>query len=379
MTRRNQSTKFSVREEAEEAARKTANTIYKLVNQRTNLLPVHENNDAADVTVDSSNYHGGYTTNESHATDVAAAPLDRAIERGILKGINEDRDFQLQTGVESHPMASSRVEDVTPSLTIDAGHTEKRKKKKNGILRKKASVITAKEKKSIQAAWMCSFCGAAFVSNEYASNHERHCIRNYVNCRLKSSHSVSKRDDNLDFPITGCIELSAQMKMCMIMTDESLLKSVHVMQRVVLTATERDAERELLLKARDRAYYDLMANLSVECFKEVPRRQKRPKGRLGLLTLIQNKLSDAYTLIKEGDSNEHQHVDQYDSRRRHYGSSDVRHDAETQYINIIVKHSGEFVNDELERLAKQRWVYEKKEYKNHFDRIRSMAHVQALR
>ena len=54
-------------------------------------------------------------------------------------------------------------------------------------------------------------------------------------------------------------------------------------------------------------------------------------------------------------------------------------DANTTYINIVVKHSVLFVNNELERLASERWFYEKKEYKNHFERIRTMAHVHAVR
>jgi hypothetical protein len=176
---------------------------------------------------------------------------------------------------------------------------------------------------------MCSLCGVAFVSNEYASSHELQCIRNTFNFRLKSSHSVIKQEGNLDVPMPGAIELSSEMKLCMIMTDEPLLKAVRGMQRFVPTGTERDAERGLVLKARDRAYYDYMANLSVDTLKVAPR-EKRANGRLGLLAQIQNKLSDAYTLIKEGDINEQEHVDQYDSRRHHYGSSDIRHDSETQ-------------------------------------------------
>eukprot|EP00557_Chaetoceros_sp_GSL56_P002126 CAMPEP_0176500110 /NCGR_PEP_ID=MMETSP0200_2-20121128/13338_1 /TAXON_ID=947934 /ORGANISM="Chaetoceros sp., Strain GSL56" /LENGTH=611 /DNA_ID=CAMNT_0017898679 /DNA_START=804 /DNA_END=2640 /DNA_ORIENTATION=+ len=163
------------------------------------------------------------------------------------------------------------------------------------------------------------------------------------------------------------------------MTDESLLKAAQFMSKFILSFDEIDAEYELHLKAQERAYYKWLKNFSTRQ-DSIDGPSRRDLQKKGILSKIQNKLSHAYTLIKEGDMHERERSDQYNYRRnQNYLSGEIRLDSETLYINIIVKHSVKFVNNELDRRAEERWLKEKKEYKHHFDRLRAFAHVSALK
>ena len=287
-------------------------------------------------------------------------------------GLNENPDFNtIVSSTLGNENNANSCTNTTRNKTKD--HSQDRiMKRKKRLDKKPSSGEKGREMKSLRGAWMCGCCGAAFIKNEDATNHELQCIYNTF------SNVGATTAGQEDTPMVGIINAGAENKTKMILTDENLLNVARSASKFMLRPDEIDAERELILKTRDRAYYDLMASLEVDSSKEEPSK-KTVKGT-GFISKIKNRLSDAYTLIKEGDCDEQEQVDQYDVRRAQYnGSHEVDHDSETQYINIIVKHSVLFVNNELERLAKERWRYEKKECKNHFERVRAMAHVQALR
>jgi hypothetical protein len=51
------------------------------------------------------------------------------------------------------------------------------------------------------------------------------------------------------------------------------------------------------------------------------------------------------------------------------------------FINVNVKHSVLFLNDEIDRIFNERWLHmsEGTEFKDHFERLRAMAQIQAIR
>ena len=51
---------------------------------------------------------------------------------------------------------------------------------------------------------------------------------------------------------------------------------------------------------------------------------------------LQDKLSDAYAMIKEGDDPDNDRVDKYHQKR---SDGNIKHGNDILYINIIVKHS----------------------------------------
>lgn len=345
------------REKAKQAALLTAQEIYKIVSR--NPKPCFQQEDGSDS---SSTAHLPLESDTGF-------PLRSAIERGSSRGKNENPDIK------------SFTETVEGKTVASTPRRNGNKRRRNLVATRSPQLIKPKQKKMVEGSWMCPCCGAVFLHRELASKHEFNCIRTTFNFSAKASGSINERNEyHDDNAIENAIHLPHQMKMCMVMTDESLIKVAQTVSKYSLSAAQSDAERELVLKARDRAYYDFMANLSTETCSKVPSKKERSKGKLNFISKIQNKFSDAYTLIKEGGGDEQERVDQYDVRRgQQQGSNDFRHDSETTYINIVVKHSVLFVNNELERLAKERWFYEKKEYKNHFERIRTMAHVHAVR
>jgi hypothetical protein len=88
----------------------------------------------------------------------------------------------------------------------------------------------------------------------------------------------------------------------------------------------------------------------------------------GLRGTFQNKLLDAYQLMKESDGKKGIR-DQYNPKKKKKynksggGTNDadadtavvVQRDQTTLYVNVIVKNSVQVVRHELERLARQRW------------------------
>ena len=155
----------------------------------------------------------------------------------------------------------------------------------------------------------------------------------------------------------GGIHLSDSMRRCILMTDEAIVKVVSRATPLILTPPETDAERELALLARDRAYYEM---LDARKSKRMARHGKsRSTGvGVGFVSTVKERFSEAYRLIKEGDEEGEVQVDQYMMKNRGGGKAetfDIDHDDATLYINVVVKNSVDVITNELKRLAKSRW------------------------
>ena len=169
----------------------------------------------------------------------------------------------------------------------------------------------------------------------------------------------------------------------MMLSDEALVNVVLRAVPMLLSPSEMKAERALKLLAADKAYYDAMSE----------RAEYRKKYRLtraegsGVLSKVQNKFVDAYQLIKEGDGADVMGGDQYTVKKKGGGGAEreISHTGGTVYVNVIVKNSVRVVDNELERLAQQRWedlresTIVKDEKKAQFERFRKFAHAHAVK
>jgi hypothetical protein len=151
--------------------------------------------------------------------------------------------------------------------------------------------------------------------------------------------------------------LQANVPDRVVFADEALLDVTSRAVPMILSRRENDAEYELALLARDKAYYD-------ECTKRAIARRVNPSNRYrsdreDMFAKVQNKFVDAYQLMKESDGKKGI-SDQYNRINKKGGKEGttltlMKHTESTLYVNVMVKNSVEVVRRELERLAKQRW------------------------
>jgi len=154
----------------------------------------------------------------------------------------------------------------------------------------------------------------------------------------------------------GAIHLSDSMRRYIMMTDEAILKVVERATPFMVMPDEIDAERELALLARDRAFYDL---LEARRRKHLNKGDGTRTGNVGkdFVNTVKGRFSEAYRLIKEGDEEGTAVVDLYKNRSGAKGAetADIYHNDSTLYINVVVKNSVGVINNELKRLANTRW------------------------
>ena len=388
MMRRYKRRNVDLQAEAEAAARKTSKDLYDLVATRRGWNFADNDED----TIESTTYKSHHAVGQP-STPIRNDPLHQAIKRGTAQGINADVDTYVEPKyspcLKTPPRPKSRNagsyeasdQSTVHWENVSPRRTKKKDERRRNSVNKSVESSRKREFKAVQRGWICCCCGTLFASKEQGSAHEFACLRNRFKIARTRSSSVSvvKQADSFHAPMNGAVDLSLQMQACIVMTDESLLQAVQELSPVILSSKEIDAEYELLLKAKDKAYYDLVAILSNEetSINVLPRISE---GRSGLLSTIQKKLSHAYSLIKEGDDHEEQHADVYRSRRINDVKL-VKLDSRTLYININVKHSLTFLNDEIERISTERWRHlrERKDFEDHFQRLRALAQIQAIR
>jgi hypothetical protein len=168
------------------------------------------------------------------------------------------------------------------------------------------------------------------------------------------------------------------MRDYVVLADEALITVCEKAEPFILTKIELEAERELKLLARDKQYYDEIAERSL-ARKKNPSNRFRTDGKT-VLGKVKNKFVDAYQIIKEGDG--HNMNDQYNRKNKNPDdlSRDIVHTDQTLYVNVMVKNSVEVVRHELERLARNRWEkVEEIEHFTRFERFRVMAHVNIVK
>lgn len=191
----------------------------------------------------------------------------------------------------------------------------------------------------------------------------------------------------------GAIHLSDSMRRYIIMTDEAILKVVERAAPFVVTSDESDAERELALLARDRAYYDLLEARRLKHLNKDGGGSRTGNVGRDFVNTVKGRFSEAYRLIKEGDEEGTAVVDLYKTRGaggKRAETADIDHSDSTLYINVVVKNSINVINNELKRLAKTRWentqkdgtLTEKQRQQNHpgeaFEWFRAVAQLKVV-
>lgn len=173
--------------------------------------------------------------------------------------------------------------------------------------------------------------------------------------------------------------MSSTMRDYVVLSDEALVNVCLRAKPLILTNAEIRAERELSLLAKDKEHYDELAKRAVE-------RKKNPSSRYrsdaeNMLGKVQNKLLDAYQLMKEGDQMQGG-TDEYTKKRTGDGKASfgINHTKQTLYVNVMVKNSVQVVKYELERLARQKWeLPEQMDKYTRFERFRVYAHVNIVK
>jgi len=343
-----------------------------------------------------SNFANSYDV-ASVASSKEVAGVETAVRRGLQKGLSE-RNERSNDGVIFRDDASdfdltTITEDVltnTSGVTGD-NHAPKREgRKKNDGMKKKMKTLENLSKDLSHEAWMCGVCGKSFSSLDAADKHEDQHIMDVVaglgfggDSSLGSGESITSSKlgtlprrnlfdanravtDNNNRSISGSdptaldpvqhmhsapaavdpllgyddqdesLLLSNTVKQgIVLLADEGLVNVCNKAEKLFLTEAENEAEWELELLSRDKAFYDLIAERTLT-------RQRNPTSRFrsegkNVLSKVQNKLVDAYQLCKEGDKGGA--ADQYNKKRTGQEETDhvIVHDETTLYVNVMVK------------------------------------------
>jgi len=173
------------------------------------------------------------------------------------------------------------------------------------------------------------------------------------------------------------------MREYVVLSDEALVEVCQRAKPLILTDAEMKAERELAFLARDKAYYDEIAQRAFA-------RRKNPSNRFRadsetFAGKVQNKMLDAYQLMKEGD-NTRGVTDHYEKKQKSGGDGAASQEImiqsdKTLYVNVMVKNSIQVVRHELERLAREKWETSPEEVNKFtkFQRFRVYAHVNIVK
>eukprot|EP00804_Cyclotella_cryptica_P021637 CCRYP_020652-RB/>CCRYP_020652-RB protein AED:0.16 eAED:0.16 QI:30/1/1/1/1/0.66/3/1861/1013 len=166
---------------------------------------------------------------------------------------------------------------------------------------------------------------------------------------------------------------------------------------LLLMKREFEAQRELALLSRDRHYYGMVEQRSLERrYGPFPRYDSpykyyynRQYARMGLgsaaskqdtneneasllpkkmWNVIKNRFEHAYELIKEGPASladEMDHSKKTKDNKGNMNTGNIKHGRNTLFVNVVVKNSVQVVNNELERLARGWWQSETSGVKAH--------------
>jgi hypothetical protein len=159
------------------------------------------------------------------------------------------------------------------------------------------------------------------------------------------------------------------MRNYVVLADEALLDVVSEAEPMVLTKAEVRAERDLALLSGDKSFYDMLTERAAYRRRN-PTNRYRSEGAHAV-GKFQNKLLDAYQLMKQGDRATGI-TDQYNRKAKGGAASvaNIEHTDGTLYVNVMVKNSVQVVRHELQRLAKERWeMGEEAENYSKFERL----------
>lgn len=261
------------------------------------------------------------------------------------------------------------------------------------------------------AAFMCGVCGLVYASERACEDHEtRHISDLLVGLGYLAppdrpqpelmrggggggggSRTIAFEDeleedgyDSYD-DLLGNIDpvgdpLLVDTQDMVVYTDDALVDVVKRAEPLMLTDEEKEAERALELLARDKEHYDELAQRAME--RKVNPASRYRSEEKGIRGKFQNKLLDAYQLMKESDGKKGIR-DQYKQKKKKSGDEEaaetLQRSNKTLYVNVIVKNSVQVVRHELERLAKQRWEVIGQENFTRFERFRIYTQAKAVK
>lgn len=317
--RRRRNTLENVREEAEQAAFDTASEIRRLVNQqKMNAIW-----SAQDLDTKTTNSTTGY---QSVAVSSYYGSPYRFTKSPSRK---KHRSIDTQKKMYNTPMRG-----------------QGRKDKDDEMYQSPSRSIAMKSKTPY---WLCCFCGTAFDDEENASIHEEFCVQATFEIDKTTSAISVIKNQHSSVPSTGAIEIPHHLYLMVFMRDESLFAAVTAASKYALEQKEVEAEKHLLLMAKDKAYYQFMDTLSTN-------NSKKKKKTTSILKSVSKgcveRLQHAHTLIKEKEQKEN---NAFTIQRTVNGPKDHVFDSNTLYINLVVKQSVQLITHKLERLAKNRW------------------------
>jgi hypothetical protein len=177
--------------------------------------------------------------------------------------------------------------------------------------------------------------------------------------------------------------MSDTMQNYVVLADEALLNVCWRATPLILAPNEVQAERHLAYLGKDKAYYDDIV-ARAQARRTNPSNRFRSDATDTLRGKVQNKLLDAYQLMKEGDAN-FARKDVYNRKQLEGGAagenSMIHHSSSTMYVNVLVRNSVQVVKYELERLAREKWEHpdEGKAKYTRFELFRVYAHVNFVK
>lgn len=237
-----------------------------------------------------------------------------------------------------------------------------------------SSIFKDKEVENVNA----SYAGEALVPKRRARSYSD-------NVRFNTTQSIDPLLVNTQNEQGNALLISKSVLESAVLADEALVSVCRKAEMKILSPAEIRAERELDYLSRDKAYYDKLAAIAAA-------RQARPTDKYrsdgdGVLGKVQNKLLDAYQIMKETDKGGAKtgltSTDQYDKRWRQPDGNEaddiIRHSGQTLYVNVMVRNSIVVVKKELERLADKRWEKSENNQLDRFERFRVFAHLNIVK
>jgi hypothetical protein len=196
--------------------------------------------------------------------------------------------------------------------------------------------------------------------------------------------SFRRGADGITEDPTPCLLMPDAMQNYVVLADEALLNVCQRATPFILSPSEVRAERHLEYLGRDKAYYDDIVNRAL-ARRTNPSNRFRSDATDTIRGKVQNKLLDAYQLMKEGDPN-FARKDVYHHKKKAGSAEDessaiIHHSTSTMYVNVLVRNSVQVVKHELERLAREKWEHpdEDKGKYTRFELFRVYAHANMVK
>jgi hypothetical protein len=348
---------------------------------------------------------GLFEENENRGNGSQIGGLGLGTSGGSFDGFSLDRG-DLTTIEEAR--------QSTVNSTRSKKSTKKKPRERLSSFLKTPGLKTATKNESSTEVWMCGVCSKSFSSYNAAKQHEDYHIKEIVmdlgwlcntptirsdNSNTIDNGGIQQQYSSLQFhppppsmafngstsnglkpppmrfePLNEFDDFLNCDNSCLpdgftVLADEALVDVCSRAEALILSQVEKEAEFELKMCSRDRDYYNMLELRDIERRQEGAYSRFRTDGK-NFAQKVQNKMVDAYAIMKAGKEKKRNLVVDYYTRK-YKGDLNVQTEIEntsrTLYVNVIVKNSIKVVSHELERLAKQRWEEYKATHDEKFD------------